>query len=76
MPSIDFSQLREEVLQHWENTGVPAFDTENVGFTAPDPEKWITTVKEEFQFILDNVYLCIAELGFTSISAYLASKQE
>lgn len=70
----DFSELQNEVIDHWENEAVEYFTTENVGFTAPDPTHYESFIKDEYQAILNDPLACVKELGFDSIASYLASK--
>jgi len=56
------TDLQNDVIDAWEKEGVAYFTTENNGFNAPDPEHWETTIKPEYQDILDSPELCRQEL--------------
>ena len=73
MTQIDLTDLQNEVIDHWENEGTTYLSTENNGFDEPDPTNYETTVLPRFQDILDDLLLCIYELGFNSISQYIGS---
>lgn len=73
--TIDFSDLRQEVLDKWESDGVDYLRHENNGFQEPDPSFYETFIKPDYDSILDDPMACIAELGFTKMSDYIASKQ-
>jgi len=72
---INFTNLRNEVIDHWENEGTKYFLHENNGFDSPDPTHYETTILPKYQEILDDPMACIAEIGFESISSYIRSKQ-
>jgi len=74
MIQIDFTDLQNDVIDHWENEGTMYFSTENNGFNAPDPTNYETTILPKFQEILDDPITCTYELGFKSISQYIRSK--
>ena len=56
------TDLQNDVIDAWENEGIVYFNTENNGFNAPDPEHWETTIKPEYQYILNSPELCRQEL--------------
>jgi len=73
--NIDFTNLQNEVIDHWDEEGIEYFSTENNGFDSPDPTHYETTILPEFQEILDDPMECIEDLGFSSISQYIESKK-
>jgi len=74
MTEIDFTNLKNDVIDHWENEGTKYFSTENNGFDEPDSTHYEMTVLPRYQDILDDPITCIYELGFSSISSYIESK--
>ena len=70
----NFTDLKNDVIDHWENEGTKYFSTENNGFYSPDPTNYETTILPKFQEILNDPMACITELGFKSISQYIGSK--
>jgi len=74
MTQIDFTDLQNDVIDHWENEGTTYFSTENNGFNSPDPTHYEMTVLPRYQDILDDPMACLTELGFNSISSYIESK--
>ena len=73
---LDFTDLQNQVIDHWENEGVTYFETENVGFNPPDPAHYESTILPECNAILDDPMECINELGYDSIADYLAENSE
>lgn len=73
MQKIDLSDLQNEVIQHWEDTGIRYSEMETL---SNDPPLYESCIKPRYQDILDDWQACIEELGFEKISDYLASKQE
>lgn len=75
--SVDFSQLQEEVQAHWESNGIEFLDHDyQSGPNLPDGGFMESTVKPEYQTILDDPMLCIEELGFDSLAEYISDKYE
>jgi len=70
----NFTDLQNDVIDHWENEGTKYFSTENNGFYSPDPTNYETTILPKFQEILNDPMACLTELGFNSISQYIGSK--
>lgn len=66
---IDFTELQEEVMQYWENNSIEFIEYEIIAFQTIHG-----SIKEQYQDILDNLITCVYELGFKSISSYIASK--
>lgn len=71
---LDFSDLQNEVIEHWAETGVEFSESQNVGFDAPDPVFHTDVIKPEFQEILDDPNRCIEELEYESLSEYIREK--
>jgi len=74
MAQRDFTDLQNEVMDHWDEEGTTYFSTENNGFNSPDPTHYETILLPVFQEILDDPLSCIYELGFHSMSQYIGSK--
>lgn len=75
--SVDFSQLQEEVQEYWESNGIEFLDHDyQSGPNIPEGGFTETSIKPEYQTILDDPMLCIEELGFSSLSEYVDSKRE
>jgi len=74
MIQINFTNLQNEVINHWDEEGTTYFSTENNGFNSPDPTHYEMTILPVFQEILDDPITCIYELGFSNISQYIGSK--
>lgn len=70
---IDFSELQNEVMEHWESQGIE-FQGRDMVTDDPYP-MYETFVKEEYDAILDNPMACLSELGFEKLSDYLAAKR-
>lgn len=73
--SIDFTELQNEVIEYWQDNAVDHVDYEHQsGSNIPEGGFTESYIKEEYQAILDDPMLCIEELGFDSLSEYVASK--
>jgi hypothetical protein len=72
---LDLTNLQNEVIDHWENTGVVYFETQNNGFKPPDPTHYETTILPEFEAILSDPMECLDVLGFESIASYIAERR-
>ena len=71
----NFTDLQNEVMDHWENEGTKYFSIENNGFNEPGSFHYETILLPVFQALLDDPMACIEELGFSSISSYIESKK-
>lgn len=74
MSEIDFSELQEEVMQHWENNGV-RFQAQELLTDDPYPI-YEPRVMDKFEDILSDPMACINELGYDKISDYIRERQE
>lgn len=74
MSNIDFTELRDEVIEMWENEGLSVYQYDNNGFNEPGATYWEATFVEPYDSILSSPLDCIRELGFESISEYIRSK--
>jgi hypothetical protein len=74
--TIDFGDLREEVMSYWEDINRSWCRTENVGYESPDPVHHEIVPEQWAEDILSDPVSCIEELGFNSISDYISSKQD
>lgn len=63
---VDFRDLQNEVIDHWENKG-------EVYFKHIDGE---TIIKPEYAEALDDPNKCLAELGYRSFSEYVRLHRE
>lgn len=69
---LDFTDLQNEVIDHWENEGTAYFthDTQS-GSNIPAGGFTQTFIKPEYANILDDPMACIDALGYNSISEYI-----
>jgi len=75
--SLDHTQLQDEVIEHWSNNCIDFTEEDRQdGDNIPPGGFTQTLIKDEYQSILDDPMLCIEELGFDSLSEYIASKSE
>ena len=75
--TIDLSDLHNEVMEHWNDNGV-RWVTGSHHYSPSLPPEGMTEIEilpwaEE---VLDDPLACVMELGFDSISQYIASKNE
>lgn len=67
---IDFTELKQEVMNAWDTQGVNYLNEELY------PDRLDSTIKLEYQEILDDPTRCIQELGFDNFSDYMISKNK
>lgn len=70
-PTIDFTNLQEEVMAHWEDQGIMYLDYDF--FTDGHIEP--AMIKPIYQVILDDPMQCIDVLGYNSLSEYISEHQ-
>lgn len=64
-------ELQNEVIDHWENEGIVYFETDHQSGPSIPPGGFSeTTIKPEFQDILDNPELCAIELGYSNYNQW------
>lgn len=70
--TLDFTDLQDEVMEHWNNEGV-AYQDQDCVTTDPHPI-YQNCMKPEFEAILDDPMECINALGYDSLADYLADQ--
>ena len=68
---VDLTDLEREVIDCWENKGIEYRELDTV---STDPHLEQIGIKEKYEAILDDPLACVLELGYPSISQYIASK--
>lgn len=66
---LDLRDLQSKVIAHWDATGEPYRLTENVGFS--ENPFYMTTIRDEYDEILDDPMEMINILGFSCVADYL-----
>jgi hypothetical protein len=73
MLDIDISDLQQEVIEHWNQQGVEYFF---VDIVTNEPHQISESfIKDRYNEVLADPMQCIFELGYNSISEYIADRQ-
>lgn len=76
MNDIDYSQLQEEVQEHWQSQGTVYLDQVlEHGANMPEGGVMQITLQPWAEVILAEPLLCVNALGFSSIADYIAYKR-
>jgi hypothetical protein len=76
MTQIDFTELQEEVMNHWDEMGIEYLTQDHDSGTNLPPEGLASTnIMDWASDVLNDPMKCIQELEFESISSYIASKK-
>lgn len=74
---LDFTDLQNEVVEYWGDSGVEYLDYHFItGSNIPPGGYTESSIKPHCEAILDDPIACINELGFNKISQYIVFKSQ